>query len=244
MNKIKESFANFKLLLRSVPATIVSAFVMAVLAMNLLANKSIIIGVDWLALDCGIIVSWVAFLCMDILTKHFGPKAATQISLFALFLNLFACLVFFLASKIPGLWGQFFDLGELPIVNTALDGTIAGSWYVVVGSAVAFVMSAIINNFTNWGIGKIFKKDSFVAYICRTYVSTGIGQFCDNLIFSFLVSHFFFGWTIIQCFTCAFTGMIVELLCEAVFSPIGYAVCKRWKKDGVGKEYLSRMEEI
>lgn len=240
MKKLKESFYEFRLLLRSVPSMLTAAFVMAIFAMNLLANKSINLNLDWLALDCGIIVSWVAFLCMDVLTKHFGPKAATQISIFAICLNLFACLLLFVASKIGGTWGQFYDLGENEIVNQALDGTIAGTWYVVLGSTVAFIASAFINNFSNWGVGKIFKKkpDGIGAYIVRTYVSTAIGQFADNLIFALLVSHFFFGWTIVQCLMCAVTGMVVELLCEAVFSPIGYAVCRRWQKEQVGKEYL------
>lgn len=244
MNRVKIFIENFKLLIKSVPATTVSIFVMSVIAMNLLANKSINTGVDWLALDCGIIVSWISFLCMDILTKHFGPKAATQISLFAIVLNLLACLIFFVASRIDGVWGQYYDLGEVPIINTALDGTFAGSWYVVFGSTIAFIMSAIINNITNWGIGKLFgSKDGFGVYICRTYISTAIGQFADNLIFSLIVSHFFFGWSILQCITCAVTGMIVELLCESIFSPLGYMVCKRWQKEEIGKEYLTNIKE-
>lgn len=244
MSKIKKFFWDFKLLIKSVPATIISIFAISVFAMNLLANKSIDTGFDWLALDCGILVSWISFLCMDILTKHYGPKAATQISIFAIILNLCACLIFFIASKISGTWGQYYDLGEIPIINTALDGTFAGSWYVVFGSTVAFIMSAIINNFSNWNIGKAFKnKDGFGAYICRTYVSTAIGQFADNMIFSLIVSHFFFGWTLLQCVTCAATGMIVELLCEAIFSPIGFAICKRWQKEEIGKDYLTHVKE-
>ena len=238
--KIKDYFYRFRLLLKSVPSVVTSIFVVAVVAMNVLANKSININVNWLALDAGIIVSWVAFLCMDVLTKHFGPRASTQISLFAIGVNLALCLVFFVASKISGSWGAFFDFGEQPIVNDALDKTIGGTWYVVMGSTVAFVASAVVNNFLNFGIGKIFKRnpDGFWAYACRTYVSTALAQLIDNLIFALLVSHFFFNWSVAQCLTCAATGMLVELIVEAVFSPLGFAVCRRWTREGVGKEYL------
>ena len=240
MKKIKKFFYEFRLLLRSVPSAITSIFVVAVFAMNLLANKSINLNIDWLALDTGIIVSWIAFLCMDVLTKHFGPKAATLISLFAIVINLLICLLFFAASKIPGTWGAYYDLNEQSAVNQGLDVTFGGTWYVVIGSAVAFVASAVINNFLNYGIGLLFraKPDGFGAYACRTYVSTAIAQFADNLIFALVVSHFFFGWSIVQCLTCAATGMVAELLIEAVFSPLGFAVCRRWKKDNVGAEYL------
>ena len=230
--KIKESFAEFQNLLKSVPPLIFSLFILAVFAMNLLANKSINTGVDWLALDCGIVVSWIAFLCMDVLTKRFGPKAATQISLLALGINLIACLLFFAVSKIDGTWAAFFDYGEQDVINDALDSTIGGTWYVVLGSAVAFAISAVVNNFSNYLVGKAFVKnpDGFGAYACRTYVSTAIAQFVDNLVFALIVSHFFFGWTIVQCLTCAATGMVVELLCEVIFSPLGYLFLKKSDK--------------
>ena len=245
MKRIKQYFSEFLLLLRSVPSVVTSIFVVAVFAMNLLANKSINTGSwTWLALDTGIIVSWVAFLCMDVLTKHFGPKAATQISLFAIGVNLIMCLLLYIASKISGTWGAFFDLNEQQVVNDGLDLTFGGTWYVVLGSTVAFVASALINNFLNFAIGKLFRRkiDSFGVYACRTYVSTAIAQFADNLIFALIVSHFFFGWSIVQCLTCAATGMIVELLIEVIFSPIGFAVCKRWKKENVGKEYFEYLQ--
>ena len=76
LKRIKNSFAEFRLLLNSVPTAVTVFFVISVFAMNLLANKSINLPVDWLALDCGIIVSWFAFLTMDNVTQHFGPQAA------------------------------------------------------------------------------------------------------------------------------------------------------------------------
>ncbi len=238
--KIKDFFYETRLLVQSVPSFIFAAFILSLFAMNLLANKSIGLGVDWLALDTGIIVSWVAFLCMDVLTKHFGPKAATKLSIIAICVNLFACLILYLASIIPGVWGAYYDYGELDVINSALNGTFGGTWYVLMGSTIAFIGSAIVNNFANWGIGKAFKRnpDGFGAFILRSYASTAIGQFVDNIVFALIVSHFFFGWTIIQCLTCAATGMIVELIVEAVFSPLGYKVCDAMRKNDVGKKYF------
>lgn len=238
--KIKLEFTQFKLLLRSVPGWLTALFVMSVFAMNILANKSISLPVSWLALDCGIIVSWFAFLAMDTVTRRFGPKGATQLSIVAICFNLLFCLIFFVGSKIGGVWGESAVEGSENIINNALDNTIGGTWYVVLGSTVAFVASAIINNFTNWGTGRLFRKksDGAVAYIVTAYVSTAVAQFADNLIFALIVSLNFFGWTILQCVTCALTGMIAELLFEVVFSFLGYKICQKWKKEGVGKEYI------
>ena len=242
-------FSELRMLLRSVPSLTVSIFIAAVISMNLLANKSISLPVDWLALDCGIIVSWIIFLCMDIVTRQFGPRAATLLSVAAIAVNLGMCAVFFVGSRIPGVWGESYVDGMETVINTALDHTFGGAWYVVLGSSIAFFVSALVNNFTNWYIGVLLRKSaasdsrltaSFANFACRSWVSTGIGQFVDNLTFALIVSRNFFGWTLVQCFMCAFTGAVVELLCEVIFSPIGYRICLRWKKENVGDDYLEQ----
>lgn len=244
MQKIKKEFTEFAVLLRSVPSVSLTLFVLAVTAMNLLANKSIALPVDWLALDCGIVVSWAAFLTMDVLTKHFGPKAACELSIFAMFINLAACLLFYIISVIPGVWSASYVDGAQDSINQALNDTFGGTWYVVLGSAAAFTVSAFVNNFLNFGIGKLFKRnpDGIGAYVCRTYISTAIGQFVDNLVFALAVSYFFFGWSIVQCVMCALTGMAAELLCELAFAPLGYKMCANWKKQNVGKQYFEFKE--
>lgn len=236
---VKREIREIKILLRSIPSPLVTFFGISVVLMNLLANKSIDLHFPWLALDCGITVSWVSFLCMDIITKHFGPKAATQMSIMAVVLNLIVCTALFIVGALPGTWGEAYNAADSAVVNNALNKTFSGTWYVLLGSTAAFIISAVVNNFTNSAVGKLLhKKEGFVSYAVRTYISTAIGQFVDNFLFALIVSQTFFGWTFIQCVTCALTGMAAEFVCEAVFSPIGYEVCKNWKRDGVGKEYL------
>lgn len=242
--KIKAELMELKLLLRSIPSLLITLFTVSVITMNLLANKSIALPVSWLALDCGVIVSWISFLSMDIITKHFGPKAATEASAVAVAINLLVCLFFFIAGKIPGMWGEAYVGGSEALLNSALDNTFSGTWYVLFGSTTAFLFSAIVNNFLNFGIGRLFRKapDGFLAYACRTYISTAVGQFVDNLVFALIVSHFFFGWTMLQCVTCAVTGMLVELLCEILFSHLGYRICKKWQAENVGSQYLDHVK--
>ena len=238
--KIKRELKEFSVLLKCIPSVVLALFIMSVFSMNLLANKSINLPFSWLALDCGIIVSWFAFFTMDILTKHFGPKAATQVTVLGTILNLFFCLLFFIGSLIPGVWGESFVDGSENVINKALNNTFGGTWYVLFGSTIAFLASGIINNFSNFWIGKAFKNNpnGLCAFILRSYVSTAVGQFADNLIFALVVSHFFFGWTILQCVTCALTGMVAELICEFVFFYPGYKITKRWKANKVGEEYF------
>ena len=97
-------------------------------------------------------------------------------------------------------------------------------------------------------VGKMFKKnpDGKLAFFTRSYVSTFVAQFADNLIFSILTFMVFapifwngFHWTFIQCVTCSLLGALLELVMEVVFSPIGYIVVRNWKKNNVGEQYFT-----
>ena len=237
---ILKECSSFKKLLRSIPAVVVSLFTISVVAMNLLANKTIYQS-EYLAIDGGILISWLSFLCMDIVTKHFGPKASTKMSIFAILVNLLTCLIFFVVSIIPTPENDY----------TAFNTIIGGTWFILLSSTIAFLCSAILNNFLNWSIGKVFKSnpDGKLAFACRSYISTFIGQFADNLIFSIFTFMIFapifwdgFHWTFVQCLTCSLLGAGVELIAEIIFSPIGYYVSKKWRKEGVGEAYLSEVQ--
>lgn len=238
MNIIKREWEDYKLLLRNIPSLVVSLFIVSVIVMNLLANKELL-SVKYFALDCGFTVSWVSFLCMDMICKHFGGKQAAKISILALVVNLLVTLLFKLISLTPGMWGEFYSTG-LEEVNTALNTTFGGSWYIVLGSSTAMLVSALVNSAVNTCIAKLVKKDTFGSFALRSYVSTGIAQFVDNLIFAMMVSYVFFGWTLLQVLTCSLTGAVAELLFEIVLSPVGYKITKNWKSDKVGEAYLTQ----
>ncbi len=238
--RIRRENQHMRILLRSIPATVVTLFVVSVICMNLLANKTLL-QLPWIALDGGILISWLSFMCMDMITKHFGPAASNRISVLACGINLLTCLIFFIAAAIPSNAGDY----------AAFDGIFGGTWFILLGSTVAFLTSALLNNTLNWLIGKGFRKnpDGKLAYAMRAYVSTFIGQFFDNFLFSLIVFTFFapifwdgFCWTPIQCAMCALTGAFAELIMEILFSPIGYRIVKKWHEHNVGKEYLEHME--
>ena len=235
--RIKREYTEYKLLLRAIPATTVTLFVVSVICMNLLANKTLV-QLDWIALDGGILISWLSFMCMDIITKHFGPKASNTIAVLAVMINLLTCLIFFVAAAIPSGADDY----------SAFDGIFGGTWFILLGSTIAFLASALINNALNWMIGRGFRKhpDGKLAYAMRCYISTFIGQFMDNFIFSVIVFVVFapifwdgFCWTVVQCAMCALTGALAELVMEIAFSPIGYRITKRWQAEQLGREYLN-----
>lgn len=237
---LKREREETEVLLRCIPVTVVTLFVVSVICMNLLANKTLL-QLDWIALDGGILVSWLSFMCMDIITKHLGPRASNRITLLAAGINLLTCLIFFVAASIPSNAGDY----------GVFDSIFGGTWFILLGSTVAFLCSGVINNLLNFAIGSMFKKnpDGKTAYAMRTYVSTFIGQFLDNFIFSIIVFVCFapifwngFCWTPLQCAMCALTGAVAELVMEIIFSPFGYRITKKWREKDVGREYLDLIE--
>ena len=239
---LHDEFELTKILLRSIPAPVVALFVISVIAMNILANKTLV-QTEYLALDGGILISWLSFLSMDIVVKHFGPKASNRMSVFAILTNLLVCFIFFIVSIIPSKADDY----------TAFNTIIGGTWFILLSSTIAFLSSALINNFLNYTVGKLFKKnpDGKLAFFTRSYVSTFIAQFSDNLIFSILTFMVFaplfwngFHWTIIQCITCSILGALLELIMEVVFSPIGYLVCKNWQRNQIGEQYFAYLRRV
>lgn len=239
---LKDEFKLTMILLRSIPAVVVALFVISVIAMNILANKTII-QTDWLALDGGILISWLSFLSMDVVVKHFGPKASNRMSLFAIVVNLLVSLIFYLVSIIPSSAKDYSAFNEI----------IGGTWFVLLSSTIAFLCSALLNNFLNFMIGKLFvnNPDSKFAFFTRSYISTFISQFFDNLIFSLLTFMLFapifwdgFSWTFVQCLACSLVGASLELMMEIVFSPFGFLIVNRWKNNNVGKQYFDYLTEM
>lgn len=234
---IKDEMNDTRILLRNVPAITMICMVISCIGMNLFAGKELL-NVKYLALDCGFLLSWMSFLCMDMLTKRFGAKAAIKLSLLSLGFNLVWCAITFIISNVGNNWSAYYSYND-EIANMALNDTFGGTWYVLLGSTCAMAVASIVNALINASIGKLMKKNNFFAYAMRSYVSTAFGQFVDNFVFAMLVSVTFFGWNMTQVIMCSITGAVCELLAEVVFSPIGFKACMNWEKHGVGQEYLN-----
>lgn len=232
---MKKRIEMFATLLKSVPWYATVIFALSVVLMNFLARYSLF-NRWWLALNAGILVSWVAFLLMDVFVKNFGAKASNMLSFLAIGVNIIYTLVCLIISNI-------FKI-------ESLDMYVGGQWSILLASTIAFVISALSNNYTNIFIGKKIKgnPDSKSAFAKRSFISTFLSQIVDNFIFVFLsfwVFPFIPGalpvrWSILQCVTCSVVCALLELVSEVIFAPLGYHISRRWKKNNVGREYLEK----
>lgn len=239
---VKKELSEYAALLRSVPSYVVTLFVVSIIFMNVFASVALV-QLPWLAVDGGIILAWLPFLTMDMICKRFGAKAANKITIFGVAINLCCVLLFNLVN--------LFILST-PEWNGWLAGengvfsVLAGNWKTLFSSTVAMIVSALVNNAVNVTIKK-HVDNSFKGFATASYASTFIGQFIDNMTFGVFAHIIFNIWgaplSILQITMMSFTGAIVELLCEVIFSPIGFKISRGWKEKDIGKEYLSLLAE-
>ena len=232
---MKNDWKETKVLFKCLPAFPFAILCAALIAMNFLANKGIV-ATNWISVDAGIIVSWVSFLAGDTLVKRFGPKAAIKINIAAISVQLLAIILLTAGATIP--WAD---------PSTAMVGfdTIFGAamWPLAAGTG-AFIIAIIFDSFISKFILTRFKdRTSFRAYAVASYGSTFIGQFLDNLLFALFFSVWQPWCDPSSIWLMALAGAVVELICQAIFSPVGYRVASNWRKNGIGNEYISMVKE-
>lgn len=244
---MKKLLTETKDALRAIPGIVTAIFILSVVSMNLLANKSVF-NLPWLASTAGIFVSWISFLCMDSVCKRFGARAATIMNTVAMLISFLTAILYMLIVKIPGTWAATYAASSPEVaaeMGAGLDATFSSAWYIVLGSAAAMFLGGLVNSLVNKVIGsKVDKKDTYGGFAVRSFISTAAGQFVDNFAFAMFVSYFFFGWSIKQVLVCSFMMMLLELVFEIVFSPIGFKMSRTWKKENVGHEYLEKYEVV
>lgn len=242
---------DWKMLLRSLPAVVVALFAVTTVAMNLSANKIVWSGLKigenyFISITGGVFLSWAVFLIMDMVTKTFGAKAAIKLNFFGAAINTITIVFLGIIASIPS---EF----PFPGASASFDvvfgfmGEGVKHWQILLSSTIANVFSGISNALINVLVGRLFTKnpDGKTAFIARSYISTMIGQFVDNFIFTALAFSFFaryYGFITIT--GMAILGAIIELVCEIIFSPVAYHKCRKWQKEGVGRDYFEYCKKM
>lgn len=236
-NWLKKDWHETKVLFRCVPALPFAVLCGALIAMNILANKTIV-NESWIALDAGITVSWISFLAGDMLVKRFGPKAAFKVSIAAVCVQLMAIVLLAVGGALP--WGTNAE----PIVGFDSLFCSAGLIWPLCSGTFAFIVAMLVDTFLNWAIfSRMRDKKAFKSYAVASYVSTAVGQFVDNFVFglTFTFAAGYVSFNSLWLF--AAIGALVELLCQVVLSPVGFKIAESWRKNGVGQAYVDIVPE-
>ena len=221
----KKVWGDYKVLLRSIPASTVTLFIVSVIMMNLLANKELI-SLPWLALDCGFAVSWVSFLCMDMICKRFGARASIMVSVMALGINLGVSLVFWLLTLTPGMWGAYYDTGRPERHHRR--HLVRGPWQLLCHAHVFRSQLPAQPGHRPPGAQEHLRR--LRAALLRLNRHRAVRRqpgVCRHRLAHVL-------WLDVA------AGAVAELLCEVFLSPVGYRVVRGWERENVGALYLQR----
>lgn len=227
---VKQSYQDFK----KVPGWLVALSAVTTVLMNLLANKSLF-TTDWITGDCGVMVSWVMFLVMDICTQRYGGKASFAVTIFDVGVALLMGGIMTGVAAIPesSTSGWFYG----PDASAALNNVIGNNYLVLLVSLLAFVTASGVDVLTNVTIGKWMDKSKtfggntnkrtvkgFFIYFVRAYASTFLSQVVDNLVFACIAVPFLFQYpcSFFSLLVGATLGALIELVIELVFAPIGF----------------------
>lgn len=244
----KKEVKDTKVLFRSIPGLVLTLFILSTVLMNILAGVPLIEAADtkgWLSLDMGILVSFLGFLLSDMIVKRFGPKAAIKTTILAMVVNLGVCAIFALVAVVAKPLGK-----EFPLSGYA-EGP---QWWIIGASSIAFLLSGVLDSLLHAAIQKLFKKNpnGKAAHIASAWGSTFVGQFFDNMIFGFLFTFpasvvglwGMTSQTALSITMMALTGAVLELVFQAVFTPIGFRIAEKWRKENIGEEYLALHPEV
>ena len=126
------------------------ATVSAMLLMNILASKCLF-SFRFLAIDAGILVSWIAFAASDAVLQIYGKRAADRLALTGSIFGFIGAAVLLLAVQIPGVW-RVGNISEE--AANAIDFVVGSTFFTVLASSFAVFCGMILNNLLHFIILK------------------------------------------------------------------------------------------
>lgn len=247
---LKKDWNETRVLFKCLPAIPFAILCITLIVMNFLASYGVYFGdgpvgtaiSKFFSADCAIFVSWIGFLAGDMMVKCFGTKAAIKVNIVAIGIQLLAICLFSLGMQIPS------------DADARAKEIFTAAFWPCFGGTMAFALATIVDSILSTFLLKCFKnRTSFKAYAVASYVSTGLGQFLDNMFFALFFSMWQ-GWftggaantmSAVALHLLGFSaiGMVVELIGQAILSPVGFWLTKSWRKRGIGTEYINLVEE-
>ncbi|MCM1322822.1 MAG: VUT family protein [Acetobacter sp.] len=257
---LKKDWHETRVLFKCLPAIPFAILCVTLIVMNFLANKGVDFGgifgqkagdaiSKFFSADSAIFISWIGFLAGDMMVKCFGTKAAIKVNLAAIGIQLIAISMFSIGAAIPGSYEN--SAGD---ATAAFNELFLAQFWPCFGGTMAFALATIIDSILSGFLLKLFKnRTSFKAYAVASYVSTGLGQFIDNMFFGLFFSMWqgwfaggaanTFGQIALHLLGFSAIGMVVELIGQAILSPVGFKLTNSWRKKGVGAEYIALVED-
>ena len=181
-----------------------SFYSVAIVMKNIFATKTFRVG--RLQAPTGYIFEPISFIAQDVETETKGYESAKLMIILGFILNLIVALAGQIAIWLPN----------------ASDGIIQSSFEVVLGNMprifVASITAYLIGGTLNSKIMDKLRKRNDNSLFFRAIMSTLVGQFADNIIFTSLAFTGFMPYS--QILTMSLSMTLLETVFEIIFYPI------------------------
>lgn len=204
----------------------VCATASAMLLMNILASKCLF-SYKFLAVDAGILVSWIAFAASDAVLQVYGKREANRLALIGCIFGFIGAAILLLAVHIPGVW----RVGKVTEeVESAINFVVGSTFVAVLASSLAAFCGMLLNNFLHHAILKRQKTTGFNDFCVASGVSTFFSQMFENFFFCGLICYSLFDWTLLQCAGAAVVGAVLESFVVFIFIPVIFFMIRKAKR--------------
>lgn len=153
---------------------LVSFYMVGSVMQNILATKTF--GTPEISITTGgTIISWLVFLCMDVITEIWGKKRAIRCFWISGILNLLFSGIAWICIAIPG---------NNDFINGSYEVILGTGWRIVIASITAFLLGNYANTMIMYWMRVNSKNpNKTFGFMIRAVLSTLIGQLIDNALF-------------------------------------------------------------
>jgi uncharacterized integral membrane protein (TIGR00697 family) len=193
------------------------------------------------SLTCGVLLWPIEFIMTDIVNEYYGPRIVRRISYTAVTLILYAFIMFYLSTHVPGAgwWiGSKADQG-VPDMQKAYEGIFGQGMWIIAGSIVAFLVSQLIDVYVFHRIKQVTGEKKVWL---RATGSTLISQLIDSFVVLIIAFKLGANWSWAQVIAIACMNYIYKFTAAIVLTPVIYLV-EKWIDNYLGRETAHRMKQ-
>lgn len=212
--KIKFTETEYMLILSSIYTSVI-------ILMNIFCMKPISFGLPFIVMDGGLLISWIAFAALNIITESYGELYARKLIIVTFVISLSFAIFSFLVTLLPTTEDYVYQAIHFKYI-------FSSNFRTIIASHIAMLLSSILH------VKIIDKLSKYTSFVKRAFVSASIGQLIDNALFE-LIAFMPIGLSVyelkyIDILTAVLCSTIIEVTLQMCFTiPFGHKIIKKLK---------------
>lgn len=198
-----------------------SIYTSVIVLMNIYCMKPISFGLPFIVMDGGLLISWIAFAILNIVTEAYNELIARKLIVVTFIISFSFSVISFLITLLPTTDDYVYQAIHFQFI-------FSGNFRAIIASHIAMLLSSILH------VKLIDKLSKYTSFVKRAVVSASIGQFFDNALFE-LIAFMPIGLTMYELkykdiFTAVICSTIIEVTLQMLFTiPFGHKIVKKIK---------------